>query len=183
MPYNTLRTDHRQPSRRSEVHKLVGCFCQTVGNCTGGQRIHNVEKFCESINNTRDPEAGMEDYLSAFDLGPAPYRACVGILAVRGYVRVHSQMAVWSGMPAAGIRAARVDDTCEETRVPSFLFLLLVEDAAAKRMRRRDKSIPPNAESRSYQGSQLHKNTWSRILSASDGTPCQHLQLSIWKAW
>ncbi|KAH8197108.1 hypothetical protein TruAng_008713 [Truncatella angustata] len=41
--------------------------------CTGGQRIHNAEKLRESMKKARIPEAGMEEYLAAFDLGPAPH--------------------------------------------------------------------------------------------------------------
>ncbi|PHH77211.1 hypothetical protein CDD83_4156 [Cordyceps sp. RAO-2017] len=41
--------------------------------CSGGQRIHNVDELRASMRAAGMAEDGMEDYLSAFDLGAPPH--------------------------------------------------------------------------------------------------------------
>lgn len=66
-PFYTHRAEDPQFTNSFDI------FVRGQEICTGGQRIHNAEKLRESMKNARVPEAGMEDYLSAFDLGPAPH--------------------------------------------------------------------------------------------------------------
>ncbi|KAI1461816.1 aspartyl-tRNA synthetase [Annulohypoxylon moriforme] len=41
--------------------------------CTGGQRIHNAKELRASMAESKISEQGMEEYLSAFDLGAPPH--------------------------------------------------------------------------------------------------------------
>ncbi|KAI1414795.1 aspartyl-tRNA synthetase [Hypoxylon sp. FL1857] len=41
--------------------------------CTGGQRIHDAKELRESMAASKISEQGMEEYLSAFDLGAPPH--------------------------------------------------------------------------------------------------------------
>ncbi|KAI1780157.1 aspartyl-tRNA synthetase [Hypoxylon cercidicola] len=41
--------------------------------CTGGQRIHNAKELRASMAESGIAEQGMEEYLTAFDLGPPPH--------------------------------------------------------------------------------------------------------------
>ncbi|KAI2640693.1 aspartyl-tRNA synthetase [Hypomontagnella submonticulosa] len=41
--------------------------------CTGGQRIHDAKELRASMAESKISEQGMEEYLSAFDLGPPPH--------------------------------------------------------------------------------------------------------------
>ncbi|KAI0889785.1 aspartyl-tRNA synthetase [Annulohypoxylon maeteangense] len=66
-PFYTHKAEDRKWTNSFDI------FLRGQEICTGGQRIHNAKELRVSMAESKISEQGMEEYLSAFDLGAPPH--------------------------------------------------------------------------------------------------------------